>query len=254
MDNKTIVTTAWTEALVNQDPSAVDRYWGPAYVQHNPQAPDGPDAVKGLIGMLSSNPDFRYELVRVIGDGDLVALHGRYAGWMDAPVIVVDLVRLEGGRMVEHWDVVQLEAGSNPSGRTMLDGPTEVEDLESTEANRDLVTRFVQTVLVGGRFDQMGTFFDGDTYIQHNSQIPDGVSGLVAAIGAMAEQGLTMVYTRLHRVVAEGSFVLTQSEGTFAGAPYAYYDLFRVRDGFIAEHWDVMQQIPTESANSNGMF
>ena len=76
-----------------------------------------------------------------------------------------------------------------------------------------------------------------------NSGIADGVSGLNAALGALAEQGISMVYDEVHMVLAEGNFVLAVSEGTFGGAPTSYYDLWRVENGKIAEHWDVMETI-----------
>ena len=93
-------------------------------------------------------------------------------------------------------------------------------------------------------------------YIQHNSAIADGLSGLGAALEAMAKQGITMQYETIHQVHGEGDFVLTVSEGRFAGKHTAYYDLFRVENGKIAEHWDVMETIPDRSewANLNGKF
>ena len=82
----------------------------------------------------------------------------------------------------------------------------------------------------------------------------DDIAIKLKAIEEMGKQGITMVYTKLHRVVGEGNFVLTQSGGSFAGQPYAFYDLFRLENGKIAEHWDVMQPIPAELPHSNAMF
>ena len=59
-----------------------------------------------------------------------------------------------------------------------------------------------------------------------------------------------MVYDKVHKVLAEGNFVLTMSEGKFGKAPgdhVAYYDLFRLEDGMIVEHWDVIQNIPSQA-------
>ena len=95
-----------------------------------------------------------------------------------------------------------------------------------------------------------------DTYLQHNTGIADGLSGLGAALAALAEQNIQMVYTTVHQVLAQGNFVLAVSEGTFGGAPTSYYDLWRVEDGKIAEHWDVMETIADKSTwqNQNGKF
>ena len=99
-------------------------------------------------------------------------------------------------------------------------------------------------------------YFDGDAYIQHNTAIADGVSGLNVALAALAEQGIQMIYDETHMVLAQGNFVLAVSEGTYGGAPTSYYDLWRVEDGKIAEHWDVMETIADESTwqNPNGKF
>lgn len=65
-----------------------------------------------------------------------------------------------------------------------------------------------------------------------------------------------MIYTTTHQVLAEGNYVLAVSEGTYGGVPTAYYDLWRVENGKIAEHWDVMESIadPSTWANANGKF
>lgn len=114
--------------------------------------------------------------------------------------------------------------------------------------------------------DLIGTFVTGDTelaasllgegYIQHNTGIADGLSGLGAALEALAAAGIQMVYEKTHQVLAQGNFVLGVSEGTFGGKPTSYYDLWRVEDGKIAEHWDVMETIadPSDWQNENGKF
>lgn len=102
----------------------------------------------------------------------------------------------------------------------------------------------------------LNAFASGDAYIQHNTQIADGLSGLGAALEAMAAQGIQMIYDRTHRVLAHGNMVLALSEGSFGGEATAFFDLWRVEDGKIAENWDVMQSIPAPEnwANTNGKF
>jgi predicted SnoaL-like aldol condensation-catalyzing enzyme len=104
--------------------------------------------------------------------------------------------------------------------------------------------------------EKIGGYFDGDNYIQHNPQIGDGLSGLGKAMQYMASKGISMKIDKVHRVLGEGNFVLVVSEGTFGGVPTSYYDLFRVENGKIAEHWDVMETIApkAEWKNANGKF
>ena len=99
-------------------------------------------------------------------------------------------------------------------------------------------------------------YFSGDIYIQHNTGIAAGLSGLGAALADLAEQDIQMIYTTVHQVLAQGNFVLAVIEVTFGGTPTSYYDMWRVKDGKIAEHWDVMETIADKStcANENGKF
>lgn len=255
-DPRDIVVKATTELFVNKDIGAIDRYFGPTYIQHNPSVADGLEGLRALAVSLAKSPEFKVTPHRVIADGDLVVLHSTYAGFGPVPLVAFDIFRVANGRIVEHWDALSPVTLPNPSGRTQVDGPTKIVDHDKTAANRALVTDFVTTILVGAQYDKLPKFIDGDRYAQHNSNIADGLSGLGAAIEALGKQGIKMQYLRLHRVVAEGNFVLTQSEGAFGGKPTAYFDLFRVEGGRIVEHWDVMQPIPPagEAKNKNGMF
>ena len=171
--------------------------------------------------------------------------------------VAFDIFRFdEDGKIAEHWDNLAALAEPNPSGHTQTDGTMEVTDLDKTEENRELVQNFLYDVMQGNNLDKTPGYFDGDNYIQHNSGIADGVSGLNAALGALAEQGISMVYDEVHMVLAQGNFVLAVSEGTFGGAPTSYYDLWRVENDKIAEHWDVMETIADQSTwqNQNGKF
>ena len=105
--NKTLVLEAMTSLFQRRDASAVDRLYASNYIQHNPDIPQGRDALRSLVAGLSK--DVYYEPGLIIGEGDLVAIHGRIRGWGDAPQVVVDLFRVEGGMLAEHWDVLQDE-------------------------------------------------------------------------------------------------------------------------------------------------
>ena len=124
------------------------------------------------------------------------------------------------------------------------------------EETRKTVASFVGDVLRGENPDKLTSYFDGDNYIQHNISIADGLSGLGAALEALAKQGIQMIYTKTHYVLADGNYGLAVSEGKFGGTPTTYYDLFRVENGKIAEHWDVMETLADKSTwqNENGKF
>ncbi len=221
------------------------------YIQHNIAV-----APAGVAQLLKELPrdSTRVNTVRVFEDGDFVVAHSEYNFF--GPKIGFDVFRFEDGLIVEHWDNLQETAGPNPSGHTMIDGPTTPTDLDSTEANKALVRRLVDDILVNGRMELLAGYFDGDNYIQHNPHIADKVSGLNAAMRAWAEKGISLKFDRVHKILAQGSFVLAISEGALGGQHTAFYDLFRVQDGKIAEHWDVLEAIvPKEQwKNQNGKF
>lgn len=256
-DTKAIVTGAMTELMINKNLDAIDRYFAEPYIQHNQSVPDGLAGLKGLAGQaIAANPAFKYRMIRVFADGDFGITHGIYEGFGPAPLVGFDVFRVENGRIVEHWDNLAPVAAPNPSGRTQTDGPTDIADLDDTEANKALVGDFIENVLIKGAFDEMPAFFDGDNYIQHNSNIADGMSGLGAGLKALADAGINMRIMKLHKLLGKGNFVLAMSEGEISGKPTAFYDLFRVENGKIAEHWDVISPIlpDADAANRNGKF
>lgn len=224
------------------------------YIQHNLAAKDG---LKGLEEFLTQIPvnTIRVNTVRVFQDGDHVFAHSEYDFF--GPKIGFDIFRLEDDKIVEHWDNLQeTPVGPNPSGHTMTDGPTEPKDLERTEENKKLVQQFVEDILLNGKLDKLAGYYEGDNYTQHNPEIADGLSGLGQALQFMAEHGITMRYDKIHKVLGEGDFVLVVSEGSYNEQPTSFYDLFRVENGRIAEHWDTLETIPpeTEWQNQNGKF
>lgn len=106
--NKALVQEAMVALFQRRDASAVERFYAANYIQHNPNIPQGREALQELVANLSDA--VYYEPGLMVAEGDLVAIHGRIRGWADAPQVVVDLFRIEDGKLAEHWDVLQNEA------------------------------------------------------------------------------------------------------------------------------------------------
>lgn len=89
--------------------AAFERYAAAPYTQHNPQVPDGIDGAKAaLAGLLEQVPGWTYDFKRVLVDGDIVAVHSHVTTAPgDNGMAVVDLFRVDHGKLVEHWDVIQ---------------------------------------------------------------------------------------------------------------------------------------------------
>lgn len=228
------------------------------YIQHNPFIPTGLDPFIGLLPVLAE-AGTTAENIRMFEDGNHVFMHNiwRNAAPFGADEMVsFDIIRVdENGKVAEHWDAMTPLVTETVSGRTQTDGPTEVTDLDKTEANKALAVALIEDVLMGRDPAKITDYISAESYAQHNPMIGDGLSGIVAAVEVLTAQNNMFQYTEIHKVLGEGNFVLTVSEGQWNGTTNAFYDLFRMEDGKIVEHWDVIQPVPTEGlANTNGMF
>src|SRR3954470_3568775 len=119
--NKAVVLEAFDALFNRRDYAAAERYWSPGYIQHSAHIAPGRDGLFNLVRGLP--PTLKYEPGVIVADGDLVIVHGRFSGF-GAPVnwIAADILRIEGGGLVEHWDVIQDEGTQeqSKSGKPMF--------------------------------------------------------------------------------------------------------------------------------------
>ena len=224
------------------------------YIQHNPQTREGGEGLAALFKRLSKSSP-RVNIVRVFEDGDYVFAHTEYD--FASSNIGFEIFRFEDDLAVEHWDNIQQRQGPNSSGHTMVEGPTEATDLDRTESNREIVRSFVDEVLINGQLDTLERYIEDECYTEHNPRIGDGLSALRSALTESASNdAITIQYYRIHRLLAEGDFVLSVSEGSLNGVHSSFYDLYRVAHGKLVEHWDTIEAIPPRSEwkNDNGKF
>jgi predicted SnoaL-like aldol condensation-catalyzing enzyme len=235
------------------DPAAVAVVNPDKYIQHNPETHEGGEGLAALFKRLAKSSP-RVNLVRVFEDGDYVFAHTEYD--FASLKIGFEVFRFEGDLTVEHWDNIQEIQGPNPSGHTMIDGPTQATDLERTDSNRMIVRSFIDEVLIKGQLDKLEDYIDSGDFTQHNPRLDDGLPALRSALKATYDTGRAIQYDRIHRLLAEGSFVLCVSEGSLDGVHSSFYDLFRVSEGKLVEHWDTIEAVPprTEWKNDNGKF
>ena len=245
--------------FVDFDVAAAEKLLATDYIQHNPTVPTGAAPVLGFIPFLEDS-GVAIETHRALEDGNLVAYHSTYTNatlFGGETLIGFDVFRVENGQVQEHWDNLQELAGPNPNGNTMVDGPTMVKYWSQRDANVALAQGFVNAVLVGGDASAAANFVSPVSYTQHNPDIADGLQGLADAFAFLQATGQALVYDSIELVVGHGNFVLLGSLGEFgAGNATAFYDLFRMEDGLIVEHWDVIQAVPPakDFAHSNGKF
>ncbi|MEO0341483.1 MAG: nuclear transport factor 2 family protein [Bacteroidota bacterium] len=249
---------AFVHAVTHQDVATVKALANQDYIQHNPFLPTGLDPFIGLFPILKAN-NTKAKPIRVLEDGDFVAIHHLWTGakpFGADEMVSFDILRFdENGKIAEHWDALMPNTPPNASGRSLFDGPTDIEDLAATKVNKALVESLLKDVLYGENPQKITEYISAEQYHQHNPAIRDGLDGVQEAFQSLAAQDNMFKYTKLHKVIAEGNFVLSINEGEWHGKGQVFYDLFRLENGKAVEHWDIIQEIPTEGlANSNGMF
>lgn len=223
------------------------------YIQHTPNVPDGRGGLRILVTKIRNNeiPAPKIHNVRVFEDGEFVILH-HDVNWPTRKAMF-EIYRFENGLAAEHWSGIADHPETTINGHSMVDGPTEVTDRNLTQKNKDVAASFLQTVMINGQFDKLSEFYHPDV-IQHNPFIDNTVPGLVSGVEELQKKGVSIEIKKIFKVLGEGNFTLVCSEGKFAGKHTAFFDLFRIENGVIVEHWDVLQEIPEKMAHENGFF
>lgn len=231
---------------------AVTKHTGARYTQHSTGVADG---VEGFVAFfdpfIAANPERDIKIVRALQDGRHVflqaqqSLNGGAARWITTDFFDSDA----DGKIIEHWDVIAVDGAPNASARTMVDGPTDIQDHDKTEANKALVAEFVRTCLVERRVDRFADFVDATAFAEHDPTLADGLETFRAAISA-ADGPLT--YQELFLMVGEGNFVATLNRARAEGGDVCRVDLFRVANGLIVERWSNSEPVPPRAEWVNG--
>lgn len=226
---------------------AVTEYTGARYTQHSTGVADG---VEGFVAFfepfLASNPDRDIRIVRGFEDGRYVfcqasqSLNGGQSRWVTTDLFDTDA----DDRIVEHWDVIDVWRADGPDGRSQVGGPTEVTDLDQTDANKRVVEAFVQQVLIGGNHGALGEYVDRGL-VQHDLAIGDGAG---AWVEDLVRREVT--YREIFRLVGQGNFAVTYCKVDVAGEPHAVFDIFRLSGGRIVERWVNAEVVPDDTGNS----
>jgi predicted SnoaL-like aldol condensation-catalyzing enzyme len=224
----------------------VTKYTGARYTQHSTGVKDGIEGfVEFFEPFIAKNPKRDIQIVRGIEDGQYVFLHvyqslnDGEAEWVTTDFFDTD----EDGKIIEHWDVISAYAAQTPSGHTSTDGPTEINDLDKTEENQQLVRDLILDVLIGEAPEKIDDYISNEQYIQHNAEDPDGLEHFKSL--ALAEDR-TLTYQEIVLLVGQGNFVATLCKASWKGQPLAQVDIFRLEAGKVVEHWDNAEPVPPE--------
>ena len=185
----------------------------------------------------SDNSFTQMKPVRILQDDSLVAIQSRVLG--DTLRFRWDIFRFEEEKIQEHWSNMYDSIGLNPDGHTEIDGPTIPTQFDKTDTNRAHVRQFMDQCMIreaGGA----PKFFNFKLYIQHNREVGDGLGGLLLAMRRMKKAGKIIKFKNNYHVIAEGNLVLSATEGYTGGEKMVFYDLFRIENSKIVEHWDII--------------
>jgi len=220
------------------DDKILDTFLSESFVSHDQ---DWEGAKANFITKRNSDASFnQMKPVRIIQDDSLVAVHSRMLG--DTLRFRWDILHIEQQKILEHWSNVNDSIGLNPDGHSEIDGPTIPRHLEKTDTNRAHIARFIDQCMIredGGA----AKFFDFGLYVQHNRDVGDGLMGLVWGMIKMKRQGKVIKFKHNYQVIAEGNLVLSATEGYIGDEQFTFFDLFRIEDHKIVEHWDIIAPI-----------
>lgn len=231
--------------------SVVDEYTGNRYTQHSTGVKDGAQGFKDFFkDFLERTTDRDIQVIRTIEDGNFVFVHvyqdidNGSAKW-----ITTDLFDTDGNdKLIEHWDVISayVEPKDTLSGNDMILGDFTLKDLDKTEDNKALVRRFIVDVFQNRNHSNLTHYISEKTYIQHNPNVPNGIE---AVKEFLADQDFN--YDFVFKVIGQGNHVMSYSKATFNGQELAVFDIFRIENGLIVEHWDNMEPIPNREEWAN---
>jgi predicted SnoaL-like aldol condensation-catalyzing enzyme len=232
---------------------AVMKYTGHRYTQHSTGVGDGAEGFLAFFEpFVARNPKREIEILRILEDGPWVfcnayqSLNDGVAQWVTMDLFYTD----PDGLILEHWDTIAAFSEVTKSGEDNVRGIVTVDQTVDTEASKTIVREYTKQVLQERNFGNLGRFVAPDL-IQHAAPIDAGETGLQAWLSS-DEAG---VYEMLFHLLGQGDFVVTYGKRHAGGKDIAVFDLYRVADGKIVEHWMNEEVIsPREVWGNSGKF
>jgi predicted SnoaL-like aldol condensation-catalyzing enzyme len=259
--NKKLVMYLFDQLLYENNSLVIAKYVSADYKQHNPTLADGPEGLREYIDWRrAQDPQPRNIAKRVIAEGDLVVIMNDYQVQPGVSFMNIDdTFRVKDGKIVEHWDVIQLVTSTTASGNDLwstLSYPqvTMPDPLASTQQSKKIVLSYFNGL--NKRHDaSVINHYVAPGLIQHDAALKNGSAAVRAAYLADWTANPQSIVSS-EQVIAEGDYVTVRYhyQKNAADLGKAVAETFRVRGGKIVEHWDTAQDVPATAANPNGMF
>ena len=270
--NKALVQRVFDEFYNGRNVETLAEYMADDLVQHNPLEPDGR---VGLVDYFQKQfwdkgINMKASIKRILVEDDLVFTQSQWTAldqvgndWAQPSFAVGDIYRIENNKLAEHWDVGQPVPKESVNGNSMFDGGTwHPESSEVEDANKKVVLTYFEEGINKQNLDALDEIVAKD-WIAHNPIEPNGLEGLKAVFKGFFEQ-TPEVHADVKRLIADGNFVVVHNHYTinksdrgndWAQPGGATFDIFRLEDGIIVEHWDIgTRDIPKTSVSGHSMF
>lgn len=223
-------------------------YMGDTYTQHSTGVPDGKAGFKRFFeDFFKRNPSRNIRVVRAFQDGEYVFMHvyqnlnNGAAQWVTTNIFRAE----QDGRIVEHWDVIEEYRSPAEGIPDQVLGDFAPNGAVATERSKATVRRFLTEVMQNHNLDALDNYV-ADGVIQHDDALGQGV---VSWRDWIIEHDVS--YDFVFKVVGTGDYVATYSQVVIDVGPYAYFDLFRLEDERIAEHWTTKEPVPARDELTN---
>ena len=145
-------------------------------------------------------------------------------------MVLFDITRVDkNGKVAEHWDAMTPLVKETASGRTQTHGPTQAEGNDNIDENKKLAVSLIEDVLMGKDPSKITEYISSTTYHQHNPGIKEGLTGISEAVEYLTSVNNMFKYTKIHKVLGDGNFVLTISEGEWSGKKQVFLICFELK-------------------------
>ncbi len=231
--------------------NVVKELTGDRYTQHSTGVKDNAEGfIEFFEGFLKRTNHRDIRVIRAIEDQNYVFVHvyqdidNGTAKWVTTDLFDTDA----NDKVIEHWDVIAayVEKENTVSGNDMVLGEFQLKDLDKTEENKKLVRNFLVDVFQNGNHQNVEQYISTEQYIQHNPQVPNGIEAVKQFLATQSFQ-----YDFIFKIIGQGNHVVSYSKAIYQGQELAVFDIFRIQDGKIVEHWDNMEPIPPRSEWAN---
>ncbi|MGL1920725.1 MAG: nuclear transport factor 2 family protein [Hyphomicrobiales bacterium] len=248
--DKNLVLDYLQNVMAAKNPKIVDQYMAENIIQHGPRAADG---LKGMKKYLKSQPGgktpMKIEPFRILKEDDLIIVETNLFN-ANRDQHYMHMFRVENNKIIEYWEG---EASIRPDKPNQFKGPNKISDLDKTQQNKLLAIDFINDVYVEENAEKAIDYVAAN-FLQHDTRKNSGAQGVVDYINKQKKRKMGFRYVTMHHVIAEGNFVMILGEAKLAKAKFSVFDIYRIEDGKIAEHWNVTEKTPHKMRHKNTSF